>query len=119
MNWTLRAARRLVVAVIGLTVVILGLIMLVTPGPAMVVIPAGLMILATEFAWARHLLKRVRREVALRTGLPVDDDADDEDKDGESSPGGAPETDRPPPAPPGVPGVARQPLGRGELDSEP
>ncbi len=60
LHLTLRQARKLVVAVIGGTIVLIGLIMLVTPGPAFVVIPIGLGILATEFIWARHLLKRVK-----------------------------------------------------------
>jgi uncharacterized protein (TIGR02611 family) len=55
-----RHARRVVVAVIGGTVLLLGVIMVVTPGPAFIVIPAGLAILATEFVWARRLLKRAR-----------------------------------------------------------
>jgi hypothetical protein len=41
-------------------VVAIGVAMLVLPGPAFVVIPAGLAILALEFAWARHLLHRAR-----------------------------------------------------------
>jgi uncharacterized protein (TIGR02611 family) len=53
---TLTQARRLVVAVIGCTVLAIGIIMIVLPGPAIVVIPLGLGILATEFIWARRLL---------------------------------------------------------------
>lgn len=53
-------ARQIVVGVIGGTVVLGGIIMLVTPGPALVVIPLGLAILALEFAWARHWLKRLK-----------------------------------------------------------
>jgi tellurite resistance protein TerC len=37
--------------------------MLVLPGPAIIVIPAGLAILATEFAWARRLLHRARDQI--------------------------------------------------------
>ncbi len=48
------------VAVIGFTVLVIGVIMIVTPGPAVIVIPAGMGILATEFIWARSLLKTVR-----------------------------------------------------------
>jgi uncharacterized protein (TIGR02611 family) len=51
--------RRVVIAVIGGTVVLIGVIMLVTPGPAIVVIPLGLGILAVEFVWARRLLARL------------------------------------------------------------
>jgi uncharacterized protein (TIGR02611 family) len=59
----LRFARRLVIAVVGVTVLLLGVVMVLTPGPASVVIPIGLGILAIEFAWARRLLRRVRTEV--------------------------------------------------------
>ncbi len=50
--------RKLIVAVIGGTVVLLGLALIVLPGPAVVVVPLGLALLATEFAWARHLIRR-------------------------------------------------------------
>jgi tellurite resistance protein TerC len=60
MRLTLRQARKLIVAVIGTTVLIAGLVLLVTPGPAFVVIPIGLGILATEFIWAQRLLKKVK-----------------------------------------------------------
>lgn len=63
MNSILRYARRIVILVVGLTVVLIGIAMIVLPGPATVVIPVGLAILATEFAWARRWL-RVAREQA-------------------------------------------------------
>jgi len=63
----LRHARRLIVLVVGTTVLLLGVILLVTPGPAFVVIPIGLAILSIEFAWAKHLLSRVRQGV--QTGM--------------------------------------------------
>lgn len=53
-------ARRLVVAVIGSTVVLVGIVLIFLPGPALVVIPIGLGILGLEFAWARGLLKGAR-----------------------------------------------------------
>lgn len=56
----LRQVWRLIILIVGGTVVLLGLIMVVTPGPAFVVVPLGLAILAVEFAWARRLLHRVR-----------------------------------------------------------
>jgi len=58
-----RAAWRSIVLVVGGTVVAIGVAMIVLPGPAFVVIPAGLAILATEFVWARRLLVRVRAYV--------------------------------------------------------
>lgn len=62
-HFTYRVARRIVITIMGLTVIVIGIIMIVTPGPAFIVIPAGLAILATEYAWARHWL-RVAKERA-------------------------------------------------------
>ena len=56
-----RQTRRVVIAVVGFTVVLLGLAMLVLPGPGMVVIPVGLAILAIEFAWAARWLSRMKQ----------------------------------------------------------
>ena len=53
---SLKQLKRLVVAVIGITILVIGIAMIVLPGPAIVVIPVGLGILATEFAWARRQL---------------------------------------------------------------
>jgi uncharacterized protein (TIGR02611 family) len=60
---TLKMAKRLVVAVAGLTVLAAGIAMIFLPGPAVVVIPVGLAILATEFVWAKKLLHRVRESI--------------------------------------------------------
>jgi len=57
-----RTARRIVVALIGGTVLAVGIVMIVGPGPATVVIPAGLAILGIEFAWARRWLRRLKDE---------------------------------------------------------
>ena len=57
---TLRQLWRLIVAVVGFTVLAIGVAMIVLPGPAIVVIPTGLAILAAEFAWARNLLKKMK-----------------------------------------------------------
>jgi|GEM_PF-920334 len=55
-----RNTRRLVIFVIGVTVLLMGAAMVFLPGPGMLVILVGLAILATEFVWARILLKRVK-----------------------------------------------------------
>jgi tellurite resistance protein TerC len=52
--------RRVIVGLIGTTVLLIGIALLVLPGPAFVVIPLGLAILATEFVWARRWLQRAR-----------------------------------------------------------
>jgi uncharacterized protein (TIGR02611 family) len=62
-NNALRKARRVTTAVIGFTVLIAGVAMIVLPGPAVAVIPAGLAILASEFVWARRLLKKAREKL--------------------------------------------------------
>lgn len=57
---TYRVARRIVLTVIGATVVLLGIVMLVAPGPGLLSIAAGLAILALEYAWAKRWLRSVR-----------------------------------------------------------
>jgi uncharacterized protein (TIGR02611 family) len=56
--------RKLIVAVIGVTVVLFGIALIVLPGPAFIVIPVGLAILATEFAWARRAIRRAQVLIA-------------------------------------------------------
>jgi hypothetical protein len=57
----IKIVRRIIVSVVGATVLLIGIALLVLPGPAFIVIPIGLAILATEYAWARHWLKKVRQ----------------------------------------------------------
>jgi tellurite resistance protein TerC len=56
----IKIARRVIVSVVGATVLLIGVALLVLPGPAFIVIPIGLAILATEYAWARRWLRKVR-----------------------------------------------------------
>lgn len=67
-----RVAKRIAVALIGGTIVLVGIVMIVTPGPALVVIPLGLGVLAIEFAWARNWLRRIRERMpgALERVMP-------------------------------------------------
>jgi tellurite resistance protein TerC len=53
--------RRLIIFFVGGLFLILGVAMLVLPGPAVLFIPLGLAILATEFRWARKWLSTVRQ----------------------------------------------------------
>jgi uncharacterized protein (TIGR02611 family) len=57
----IKVVRRVIVSVVGATVLMIGIALLVLPGPAFIVIPVGLAILATEYAWARLWLRKVRR----------------------------------------------------------
>jgi uncharacterized protein (TIGR02611 family) len=57
-----RPARRVVVSVVGGILVVVGLLMVALPGPAFVVLPLGLAVMATEFQWARRLLRKVKEK---------------------------------------------------------
>ena len=48
----------------GVALLVLGGVMLVTPGPGWLTIAAGLALLATEFAWAKRLLDELKRNAA-------------------------------------------------------
>lgn len=56
--------RRLAIFLIGISIVLIGCILFFTPGPAIVVIPIGLAILATEFIWAKKLLKKFKEKTS-------------------------------------------------------
>lgn len=60
MRVVLRHAWRTIIIVVGSTLILIGLAMLVLPGPGIVVIIAGLAILAREFIWAQGLLERAQ-----------------------------------------------------------
>jgi tellurite resistance protein TerC len=64
LNAAYRFGRRMVILVVGVTVVLIGIVMIVTPGPATVVIPLGLAILSIEFLWARRLLAKMKEKAA-------------------------------------------------------
>ena len=63
LSYTLKKVKRLIIGVVGVTIVLIGIALLVLPGPAFIVIPIGLGILATEFVWARRLLKKVKAQI--------------------------------------------------------
>jgi tellurite resistance protein TerC len=64
---SLRALRRVAVTIVGMAVLSVGIAMIVLPGPAVVVIPVGLGILASEYRWARTALEKLKSG-ALRLG---------------------------------------------------
>ena len=59
---TVEQVRRVFLIIAGFTLLLAGVIMLVTPGPGLLVIFLGLGLLAAEFVWARRLMDRMRRE---------------------------------------------------------
>jgi len=62
-NGALRHTKRIIVTVVGFTVLFIGIAMIILPGPAFILIPLGLAILAGEFVWAKNLLERVKSKV--------------------------------------------------------
>jgi uncharacterized protein (TIGR02611 family) len=59
---TVEQVRRIFLVIAGFTLLLAGFVMLVTPGPGLVVIFFGLSLLAAEFVWARRLMNRIKRE---------------------------------------------------------
>lgn len=59
---TVQQAKRAIKIVFGFTLLALGVIMLVTPGPGWLIIFFGLAVLAAEFVWARRLLERLKAQ---------------------------------------------------------
>lgn len=59
-----RSAKRIAVALVGTALLLAGVAMLVVPGPGLLVIIAGLAVLATEFAWASAALSMAKRKAA-------------------------------------------------------
>jgi len=64
---TMQRIKRIVVTVVGGTVLALGIALIVLPGPAFIVLPGGLAILAIEFAWARRWLRSAQAILPLRS----------------------------------------------------
>ena len=62
--WIGRNGRRVAVAVVGCLLLALGLVMMVTPGPGLLVVIAGLVVLGTEFAWAERALESARERAS-------------------------------------------------------
>jgi uncharacterized protein (TIGR02611 family) len=59
---TVEQVRRLSRIVGGFTLLLIGIVMLVTPGPGWLVIFLGLGLLAAEFVWAKRLMDRIKHQ---------------------------------------------------------
>jgi tellurite resistance protein TerC len=57
----------MIVALVGSTILLLGVVMIITPGPALVFIPLGLATLGLEFAWARVWLRKIRERISAES----------------------------------------------------
>jgi uncharacterized protein (TIGR02611 family) len=69
-RFILRSGKRIAVTVVGFVLLAGGAVMMVTPGPGILVIIAGLAVLATEYAWARIALDKAK-ERAKQGGSAV------------------------------------------------
>jgi len=63
--------RRFLIGTIGFSVVLIGVVMIVLPGPAIIIVPLGIAILASEFAWARRVWRRGQILVSRVRGKSV------------------------------------------------
>jgi len=63
---TYKLAKRIAITVVGVSILAIGIVMIIAPGPAFILIPVGLAILGLEFAWARLWLKRLRESISSR-----------------------------------------------------
>jgi uncharacterized protein (TIGR02611 family) len=84
----MRNGRRIAISVLGFVLVAAGLVMLVFPGPGILVVLAGLAVLATEYVWAQRALNFARRKAAeardrTRRALKRDGGGDGEDAEDE------------------------------------
>jgi uncharacterized protein (TIGR02611 family) len=70
-NKPYKMVRKIVIGIVGMSVLCVGAAMIFLPGPAIVVIPVGLAILATEFAWAKVLLNKLKEKINWKTTAKV------------------------------------------------
>ena len=63
--------KRSAVTILGAALLVLGVAMMVLPGPGILVIVAGLAVLATEYVWARRLLVRAKKEATKAQAAAV------------------------------------------------
>ena len=62
LRFVARNSKRMAVTVLGAVLLLAGLVMMVTPGPGLLLIIAGFAVLATEFAWAKSALDKTREK---------------------------------------------------------
>lgn len=65
----LKSIKRIIIAIVGTTVLLIGIALIVLPGPAFILIPAGIAILATEFQWAKKLIQKIRQKVKSKRSV--------------------------------------------------
>ncbi len=55
-----RKIKKIIISIVGGILLIIGIIMIIVPGPAYLIIPAGLGILGSEYMWARKLHQKLK-----------------------------------------------------------
>lgn len=74
---TMQQAKRLMKILLGFTLLVLGILMVFTPAPGLLIILLGLGVLAAEFVWARQLLEHLKEQgMRLRDAVFVRQPAD-------------------------------------------
>lgn len=63
MRSSIKALRKIGVLLVGIPVLILGIILVPLPGPGLLVIIAGLLILSLEFEWAKRYVQKAKTEL--------------------------------------------------------
>ena len=63
-RWVGRSSRRIIITTVGFSLTAVGIVLLVIPGPGLLLIAAGLAVLATEYAWARSALNATKARAA-------------------------------------------------------
>lgn len=63
-RFVLRSSKRIAVTVVGAALVVAGVVMMVLPGPGLLVVAAGFAVLGTEYVWAATVLERGKRAAA-------------------------------------------------------
>ncbi|HVB59338.1 MAG TPA: PGPGW domain-containing protein [Candidatus Acidoferrales bacterium] len=59
---TMHQAKRFLKILFGFTLLVIGIVMIATPGPGALTILLALGVLAAEFVWARRLLDRLKEQ---------------------------------------------------------
>ena len=60
----MRRLKTLITAVVGFTILAVGAALLVLPGPGLLVIALGLLVLSAEFVWAKRALHRMKDQAS-------------------------------------------------------
>ncbi len=69
-RWIARSGKQIAVTIVGFTLLAAGAVMLITPGPGLVAILAGLAILGTQYSWAQRALQTAKDKAGKAVKQP-------------------------------------------------